>query len=449
MILLIPSTINFNSLFSAYPPPFRISTISAANKSKDKLAYILNSILVQLGYIDEYIFGAYGVREETNIYVPLYSKILDFKLGHNYKQYIKYLIDSQVIEYHQIRGETETKRYTLKGEHLNAPSSQHGVLDFKFRQNFHKQYSGSRGGVGQLFNDDPEILDAMRSHFEGLEINENAAVAKLEELRVADVEGHGDVGATLKFNRRMDTLTRILSRTFIVTRDYNIRRVHSPVVHLKRELRHCLTWNGQNLVNVDISNSQPFFLNVFFTSLYFLNLQGNSTLGRQFNIDFQRCQAIVNEGGADIETYKEATSMGRFYELLESNLEEPFSTRLELKEAVLETLYTSNGSRNPKVRRIRTVLRELFPTVSQLIWVIKENNYKMLSLLLQLGESRVIIDEIALFLIRNHPEKPFFTVHDSVICLVEDMEMVKNVMREKINLNIQVLPNIKDEYLRY
>ena len=118
MILQIPDSVSFDTLFDEYETGIHnLRTSKGRAKLADKLAWILDSILKQMNELDEIRYSSYGSREDSNVYVPLYSKILNKVLGNGYSRYFRYLEECSVISPYPFHNEGSSRKKKLGDSH--------------------------------------------------------------------------------------------------------------------------------------------------------------------------------------------------------------------------------------------------------------------------------------------------------------------------------------------
>lgn len=74
----------------------------------------------------------------------------------------------------------------------------------------------------------------------------------------------------------------INTKTFFFKVDAIAGRVHTNITNLSRDLRCFLNYEGKQLINIDISNSQPFLFNILIQEFFKTN-QPNSSISFNYN----------------------------------------------------------------------------------------------------------------------------------------------------------------------
>ena len=180
-------------------------------------------------------------------------------------------------------------------------------------------------------------------------------------------------------------------------------RLDSNLTNLPTTLRQFLI-SDEKLYNIDIKNSQPFFL-------YALLKQDN---------------AISNE---ELERYGKLVLDGTFYEYLASEFEKEFKqikTRKQMKSYLFKIFFSKVTS----FTKLKTFFGSLFPGIMDYI---NENNIVSNATIankLSTVESTSIIS-IILPALGEQNIKPF-TIHDSFVCKESEIQTIIDTFNEKI-----------------
>jgi len=189
------------------------------------------------------------------------------------------------------------------------------------------------------------------------------------------------------------------------------RRYHSNLTNLRSDLRQYLRVDGQPLVQIDISNSQPLF------------------------------QAVVAEQrGVTCPAYKKICEEGRLYEFLG---EKTGLTRKRTKQQMMASVFFG---RNASRSRTKRSFRKHFPEVAFLLDKIKADDHAELARLLRRAESDFIVRTVCDRLRRKHPKMFVATIHDSIVTnSPENAATVLETMREEfVKLGIDPKLEIED-----
>ena len=222
-------------------------------------------------------------------------------------------------------------------------------------------------------------------------------------------------------------------------------RYHSNFSGLCRELRPHIRINDNPMVEIDIVNSQPYFL-----SLLLANTYPNSQNSPNFRILSNylkssllssktqghpphpyECQTkglentkVEREVPSDLLTMLKNTSKGIFYDDFVESANQP-------REKVKRQVFTLIMGTVPMMERGKTSqsFQTLYPTAFDLMVKLKrEKGYKWIGQELQRLESKAIINGVCTVLMENHPEIPIITVHDSILTPPDYLPTVQSVL---------------------
>lgn len=254
--------------------------------------------------------------------------------------------------------------------------------------------------------------------------------------------------------------------------DSTVHRLHSVITNIQKDYRNFLSYEGQELVNIDIKNSQPYLACVLLQP-EFWSINSEVPLNL-FSLpeDIQRSITVVGVNikvieflqscaEEDFNQYKEQASRGIMYESIvdvcSKELHETIN-RGDAKTLVFYLLFSSNQgqSDNKTINKMKAIFSsELFPKVAELIKIIKHRyknvetpkQHNRLACLLQSIESEIILHRCCkrIWEEGNH-QVPVFTIHDSIATTVEHVEYVKRIMAEELSRAIGVSPILSIEH---
>lgn len=187
-------------------------------------------------------------------------------------------------------------------------------------------------------------------------------------------------------------------------------RLHTNFTVLKKHIRkNFLTIDGQEIEEIDIKNSQPFFFAV----------------------------AIKNEHGEDtfddeMRRYVDSVKNGLIYDEILQKFPDKIKTRDQAKVMMYKVLFGNNGDRSNEETRL---FKKLYPGVCEYIKDFKyfSNSYKELSHKLQLLESEFIFNKVVTEIKQKFPQIKLFTVHDSICFPVKYKEEVNIIFRKHLD----------------
>jgi|GEM_PF-4332657 len=233
-------------------------------------------------------------------------------------------------------------------------------------------------------------------------------------------------------------------------RDKNIRfichssdkRLHTNITNLKSFLRQFLYYKNKKLVNVDLKNSQIYFL-----AMLLLLIKHN----KEIIIDNNTIILHIPSESIDateLKRFVDLTIQGNFYPVLGQELidevgynntyeKRKFNSKkkmlqcdfydnpkLLMKPIIFEVLF----SRNETTSNEKKWFSKKFPTICAVLMKIKEVDYKKLAILLQNFESDVILNKVIKHISKNHPNIFMLTIHDSIMTLPEHANIVQKAI---------------------
>ena len=481
MTFFLPSTLDLDAITRACPPNFK-------PYKKDKLAYILHKI--------SSIPATNKNLECIDDYVPLYSIALQ-NVVDNYKQYLNYAEDLGIIE--------GNKSYRV------------GFYSKSFR--FMTAY---RGGLIAYTPKDFCLLHKLRVYFDTQKktVENHKYLTKWfnPKLKIdfKKVEAFLDEEWQLKNDNKSlwiwdssrkkfkspynQQLCSKLSAEFIARGEYhlkiddNVHRFHSNLTNMRGLIRNAITYDGQNLVAVDIVNSQPYF-SILLLSENFWSINTTSKKGliinglkrssteadpqRPFSLFFNKNKVktlkinnikhninnstiimlvetmvgLTNKGmGEDKNRFVDLVIEGKLYEYLETAFKRELSmenvTRDTAKIAVLLAFFSDNRFIGTEEAKPKKLFSLLFPSVYKVYATIKREDKVLLAVLLQNIESHFIVEVIGRRIAKEYPKLPIFTIHDSIMTTVGNEQLVSAIMIEELTKGVGKAPKLKLDYLK-
>lgn len=203
-------------------------------------------------------------------------------------------------------------------------------------------------------------------------------------------------------------------------------RVHTNVANLPRQYRQFIRLAGREVMSCDISTSQPLLLAVLLTEAH----QKGGGPNRQ--------AVCVPSSDTSLSDYLRDCLDGSVYDRLAGLTG---YSRDDVKALFLAVVYGRPEHMDTKVgRAVRALYSGVFDAVTTL-------NYRLgsggLPRLMQQQESRVMIGRVAARLLREAPDMPLLTVHDSVLVPAEFVPMVQTVIAEEWEAEFGVVPRLK------
>lgn len=246
------------------------------------------------------------------------------------------------------------------------------------------------------------------------------------------------------------------------------QRLNSKVTSLSKYLKQFLTYKENNLVQLDLSSSQPLLLCYYLMSKTWkrnqnINDKYEDNRGNNYNNDDTHTTkqnnthmldtlSNINEHDLDneLDRFKKLFN-GDFYENIinevkkyNSALEEAsgFENRSKCKKTMMFLLYGNfNTNRNSKIKQ-HIMFKNTFPIIATILDSLKENEPNRVALILQNLESDLFLNKITKYISEANPNIPMFTIHDAILTTPEYVEYVNKIMITIISSITGIVPKI-------
>lgn len=358
-------------------------------------------------------------RKSAESFIELSSRFLKKIINGRYKDYIKDLFDMNILETdNQYFVDGKFKAYRLKDIYRKAKLKQIQIVDEKIVTNY-EAYKFSKKLKNPFHSYLYDCLSQTQIDYEPAKYFVASTVTEFENY--------------VAYNCSIDM---IHSKDWFFIVDSTAGRVHNNITNLSKKIRPFLRYNNQQLIEVDISNSQPLLFNILIDSY----LKEVSTISN----------FLPYVPHSDISLYKRLTEEGKIYDYLmdKLNIKED---RDEFKIRFFSKVFYSRENDN-YVPEERKMFKALFPNVAKIISKYKKEDYRDLAIRLQKIEADIMIKKV----VPELEKKKIFvlTIHDSVLILPEQELIVKKIIInefqkfglhptlkvKKINIEIEV-PN--------
>lgn len=264
-----------------------------------------------------------------------------------------------------------------------------------------------------------------------------------------------------QYNAIMHNISSIAAGDYNAIIDSNVHRLHSAITNMQKKYRKFLTYDGRQLVSMDIANCQPYLLCLLLNPLFW-----DKTSSIKINIgklpsnvqewfseeqisDIVRYLYSLNR--EQVKDYILKVSKGDIYEYMVNVLNTGNTSNPVDKETVktmmLIVFFSSNRYFHQAEAVLKRIFNQHFPAIYDLIKLTKVNHKEDLACLLQSLESEIILHRCCKRIWEEGDHQvPVFTIHDSITTTIEYSEYVKRVMEEELLNVIGVSPTIKVEY---
>lgn len=236
-------------------------------------------------------------------------------------------------------------------------------------------------------------------------------------------------------------------------------RIHSNITRLPKVYRKYLNYEGQPLVEVDLSNSIIYFLaNILVKAI-------DESVINRYPLLLMIYKSLENLSSIEIEEFHKLAVKGEFYDCFIPEFEKVYSD-LEYKryyEKENNDTYTGIYKQKKKVVKKQLlamlfanidqylveqdVFKNKFPELLTCINAFKqEHGYNKLSHVLFQLEAYYLIDEVARgFNRKYHRKAPIFTLHDCLITTLDNKAELENFMTQSLTKLLGSAPMMKDK----
>lgn len=184
-------------------------------------------------------------------------------------------------------------------------------------------------------------------------------------------------------------------------------RAHTNLTNLASDLRPFITYEGKQLAQVDLKNSQPFLFNLLIKD----------------KIDYTN-QAQVDE----YNKFKKLTEEGKFYEFLMEEFGIEKEKRKEFKILFFGRVFFDVN--RTVLKKEEEMFQDLFPTIFKFIREYKQEDYTNLAIQLQRAESKIIINDCIRRIRMERPEMFVSTIHDSIVVQPQNLVYVQGIIED-------------------
>lgn len=278
-------------------------------------------------------------------------------------------------------------------------------------------------------------------------LNSNTALKELKSLGLSK----------RKFNVNQNSISKFINnQKWFTMNNKSDKRLHNNLTNMKSEIRKHLTYDGEKLINIDISNSQLYML------LHLLNIISTSSDNNNITYiipehypvplcskEIERFQSLVLNGTFYIELGRkliEEKGKNGVYEVREyskkykSIISKYYDDPKKLMKGVtFGVLFSNNKNQSPE----KKWFKKEFPTIMNLIEDIKKEDHTKLALLLQNIEAHAVLDIATKNIYKYNKSIPMFTIHDSIMTIKKHVSTVKRIFEDSLLEMTGFTPKLK------
>jgi len=427
--------------------------------SLDKLLYVIHKI-----------FSLRNQRKFSNLdKVPLYSKVLRYELGPDYRVYLNFLLDNHFIttdNYYRVgHGNNSVAKCKCYG--IYNKYSFENTVKYEVKQTcLVKKILKWRESYMDRVKDD-ELLNEIHNMMEKITIDYESA-----EKYLNDLFNSGKITKNAR-NLELSKCKRINDKEsfdsiFLIKDSYG--RVHTNYTNISKHIRENFLYiNGEKAIGIDIKSSQPALLHCVFDDYL------NSVKGTQSYIDDNALVSETLNGTAiDIrdkyvnrnnsysgdhifdgyveykldtfgyDSYKEMVwnaerELALYKSWLETDIYNEFSSRMstqiprkKMKKLFVTHIFSTGWGEY--LEPIREVWFKFFPTLHKILSAFKAEDYKNMAYRLQKDESSLVYGDLYSTLKMSGIDT-FTTVHDSIIVPESQLDNARSLFNVVLTRN--------------
>ena len=450
-----------NKLFQALKREINVYNQSTDG---DKLNLAKASYIMNLLY---YIPSSLNEKYEDG-WVPICGEVLNNIKG--YKRYINFLQDEDFLDKRCIPYSTEYK--TCKKYRLGEAYRKH-VLGFHWIEDnsyFIKKTNELKISRMKTADDKcPHLTKWFNPEL--LSIDSNGALKYTRDIYKKDSE------INKKKNKRIYSIKSIENECWSYSRKGLDNRLHSIFTSLPKDLRKFIKYNDENLISLDIKNSQPFIYASILNQLInpSVNLLNNylsneyntlhvSTMLDLFhsNLNYNEIQGFVNQvlDGTFYEHFGDILyNQGLISKDVNGNClvympkeikgkwirkHVKFeSLRKASKDVVMQILFSSENHRSDLI----DVFMNHYPEIYRVTQCVKKDREKnFFPVLLQNIEADCVLDYCTRLISNSYPEMPLFTIHDSIVTTTSYRTILEQEFNRLLGVYFGLNPRLETEH---
>ena len=381
--------------------------------------------------------------------VPLSAKALQ-QITPNYKEYLQWLIENGVIKTNNYYEEGKARKYSLT-KRYQQKVREDKIFNYtlkkrviKHRKNRTKSTKGN-SHLTKHFNPKLKLNKELANDYINAVYN-----YKIDHPNRWDVDysTNKKKHPLNQYNSALISMANLSNVQYNLSRDNTSGRFHSPITSMQSDLRNCLTYDGQSLVNIDIANSQPYLSNsILNPNDEVTKYVSNSNLSKEIKESYFRLlNSDFSYSLPNFNLYQDLTSKGVLYDYMGKELDLNNDSRKEVKSTMFQVMFTDNKYYHQIEAKNKRKFNELFPSVYKVFSEVKRTDKSHLAILLQFIESHIIIDIVTKKIALDNSKIPLFTIHDSIATTEQYVPYVKDVFNDELTRIIGVEPTLSQEY---
>ena len=327
------------------------------------------------------------IQQNKKEYLPLNTKYLKSITVWNIYQYIKYLVNGEILKRDNYTIGGKTYHYKLNPDYLKGFREYEIKPDTNLYSKLIHKKKLNRSHINRL---SPHLKEMYRL-FKKIELD----YGKAKEW----VKQQPDEAKKYYYHTSLQMLKDKRFRYF--KRNSTNQRLDTNLTNLKSELRQFIK---KDYISIDLANSQPFFLNILLNhikdNIFNINTKDiplcSGLLGidivkwfgkQQFNTlsKIHHNEPFFKNG--ELLKFQETVVTGRFYDELISSLDDETLSRDEVKEILFAILFSRNEifkdyKKIKPYSKEKRLFAKVFPSTYKIVYLLKYKDHRKLSVFL-------------------------------------------------------------------
>jgi len=438
--------------------------------------------LIVYKYFQVYLFDKYARQKDGYVYI--HSRRFN-ELSSNYSEIIKWLEKHGIFEVNRSYTPTiHPRKYKVRNEFMT------GLRTYKLTD---------KRTINALVKNInlPHLPTVKKYHSLWKDFSSNGLLfieevnSVIEELYEADKKLVSEEEALIKKCIYQLSVFRVRHNHYWFYQDTSGNRLHTNITNLKSDLREKLRFKKENLVEIDIVNSQPYFsiklLETTYCSIMFPenaeSLENSEIdLGNKEELDDYKNKVL----DGSIYDYFEEKYIEKYGEsAIEEHIQLEYSRKLSwghkisisgdrgygkpgyrpkttgrssytpqdlrglpnrkvVKAMIFNVLYGNLEMK--QLNRHKLLFRELFPTIwNLLVYLKKQSETENMAVLLQQLEAKAILDKTVPKIKKHNYRIPLFTIHDCLVTTVTHADFVKETLKAELTALTGYEPKLESD----
>jgi hypothetical protein len=426
-----------------------------------------------------------GIQQKNlkqNSYVSLYSVVLKNILGSNYKIYTLGLVAAGILKCdgRYSKKNSESFGYMIEDEYLQGKIVHRTIQDkdvakgviqhrrensLETRKNSKRLLPLTRWLTRDTLSfDKEEATDFMGTY--GRMLRREVEKRELKPSIKLRLETFLEI--------RMQLMKTTISNWTIAkpfTIDNSGGRLYSSLTNMHSILRNFVKSKaGEELVSVDIKNSQPFHLLFMLQREFWLGRSKGVTiygLNRELFTHLRdlshspsplimfhgEAETLMGQGFSEL-SFLNLVLEGKLYEFISEKFRgrfltpngfDRFRTRELAKREFLHMMYHDPRKMNPTMLPVFNAFSELFPREAKIMEILKNRGYKDFPILLQKIEVKMLLEVVAGAIYDADPGIPLYSIHDSLVTTASHMPVVREILNREYTRVLGVSPRLEEK----